>query len=111
MLDKYIGLFDLPHSETHTVILPHALRYNEAAAPEAIAALKRAMGQADPARTLFDLAASLGAPTALQDLGMPVEGIGEAVEQALENPYWNPRDLEKEALRALLVNAYRGAPP
>lgn len=105
------GLFDLPHSETHTVILPHALRYNEAAAPEAIAALKRAMGQADPARTLFDLAASLGAPTALQDLGMPVEGIGEAVEQALENPYWNPRDLEKEALRALLVNAYRGAPP
>ncbi|MGK9338455.1 maleylacetate reductase [Sinorhizobium meliloti] len=105
------GLFDLPHSETHTVILPHALRYNEAAAPEAIAALKRAMGQADPARTLFDLAASLGAPTALQDLGMPVEGIGEAVEQALENPYWNPRDLEKEALRTLLVNAYRGAPP
>lgn len=105
------GLFDLPHSETHTVILPHALRYNEAAAPEAIAALKSAMGQADPARTLFDLAAGLGAPTALQDLGMPVEGIGEAVEQALENPYWNPRDLEKEALRALLVNAYRGAPP
>ncbi|ASP83122.1 maleylacetate reductase [Sinorhizobium meliloti] len=105
------GLFDLPHSETHTVILPHALRYNEAAAPEAIAALKSAMGQADPARTFFDLAAGLGAPTALQDLGMPVEGIGEAVEQALENPYWNPRDLEKEALRALLVNAYRGAPP
>ena len=29
------GAFDLPHAETHTIVLPHATAYNAAAAPEA----------------------------------------------------------------------------
>ncbi|MFX5734493.1 iron-containing alcohol dehydrogenase, partial [Acinetobacter baumannii] len=28
------GSYNLPHAETHTVILPHALAYNAPAAPE-----------------------------------------------------------------------------
>ena len=31
------GTFDLPHAETHTVVLPHAAAYNAPAAPEAMA--------------------------------------------------------------------------
>ena len=36
------GTFHLPHAETHTIILPHATRYNRDAAPEAMVAISRA---------------------------------------------------------------------
>src|ERR1700692_3927068 len=38
------GAFDLPHAETHTVILPHAIAYNAPAAPEAAARIAAAIG-------------------------------------------------------------------
>ena len=60
------GTLDLPHAPTHTVVLPHALAYNAPAAPQAVAALTRALGgAADPARDLWDLAGRLGAPRSL----------------------------------------------
>jgi maleylacetate reductase len=31
------GTLDLPHAQTHTVVLPHALAYNAPAAPHAVA--------------------------------------------------------------------------
>jgi len=105
------GTFDLPHAETHTVVLPHALRYNASAAPEAMAALADALGHPDPAIALFDLAGTLGAPRALWDLGMPEAGIDRATDLALANPYWNPRPLEREAIRALIAAAWAGEPP
>ena len=37
------GSFNLPHAETHTVVLPHALAYNAAAAPQAMARIARAL--------------------------------------------------------------------
>ena len=43
------GTFDLPHAETHTIILPHATAYNAPAAPEAMARIARALGVSDPA--------------------------------------------------------------
>ncbi len=41
------GSFNLPHAETHAVILPHATHYNSAAAPEAMQRLCRALGVRD----------------------------------------------------------------
>jgi len=105
------GTFNLPHAETHTIVLPHALAYNAIAAPEAIAALSRALGGSDPAQRLFDLAGQLGSPRALRDIGMPQEGIGKACELALKNPYWNPRPLEREGIHALIARAWAGEPP
>jgi alcohol dehydrogenase class IV len=105
------GTFDLPHAETHTIVLPHALRYNAPAVPRAIAALADALGNPDPARALYDLAGTLGAPRALRDLGMPESGIDRATDLALSNPYWNPRPLEREALRACIAAAWAGDPP
>ena len=105
------GMFDLPHAETHTAVLPHAVAYNRPATPAAMQAVARALGVADAAAGLYDLAASLGARMALRDLGMPESGISQATEAALANPYWNPRPLEKEAIRALLTAAHGGARP
>ena len=34
------GTFNLPHAETHTIVLPHALAYNQGAAPAAYARTK-----------------------------------------------------------------------
>ncbi|MFX7739784.1 iron-containing alcohol dehydrogenase, partial [Acinetobacter baumannii] len=48
------GSFDLPHAETHTVVLPHAAAYNAAAAPDALARVAKALGVTDAAQGLFD---------------------------------------------------------
>lgn len=104
------GTFNLPHAETHTVVLPHALQYNAPAVGGAIAALAGALG-GDPVRALYDLAGRLGAPRALRDLGMPEDGIDRAADLALANPYWNPRSLERAGLRACIAAAWAGDPP
>ena len=105
------GSFDLPHAGTHTVVLPHATAFNAPAAPEAMARIARALGAAEAATGLFDLAQSLGAPVALRDLGMPEDGLDRAADLATANPYWNPRPVERTAIRALLDDAWHGRRP
>ena len=105
------GAFDLPHAETHTVVLPHAMAYNASAAPVAMARLARALGVSDAPLGLFELARSLGAPTSLKELGMPAGGIEQVVSLAVKNPYWNPAPLDASKLRKLLDNAFEGRPP
>ena len=105
------GTFDLPHAETHTIVLPHALAYNAPAVPEAAKRIARAIGAAEAARGLFDLAKGLGASMALRDIGMPESGIDKATDLAVTNAYWNPRPLEPAAIRDLIARAWAGEPP
>jgi maleylacetate reductase len=105
------GSFVLPHAETHTVVLPHALAYNAPAAPEAMARIAAAIGEPEAPLGLHKLALRLGAPTALRDIGMKEEDLDRACEIALSNPYWNPRPIERQPIRALLQRAWEGAPP
>ncbi|MGD9916097.1 MAG: maleylacetate reductase [Rhizobiaceae bacterium] len=105
------GTFDLPHAETHTIVLPHALAYNAPATPRAVEAVNRALGSKDAARGIFDLSGKVGAPRALRDLGMPEEGIDKATDLALANPYWNPRPLERGGIRELIARAWAGEEP
>ena len=105
------GAFDLPHAETHTVLLPQVLAFNAPAAPEAMLRLERALVAPNPAEALSDLASSLGAPRALKDIGMPESGIDEAVGLILADPPWNPRPIEEAPLRELLRRAWAGDPP
>ena len=105
------GTFDLPHAETHTVVLPHATAYNAGAAPEAMTRVARALGRPDPPRVLFELAGRLGAKRSLRDLGMPQDGIEQVVEQTMATPYPNPRPLDRSAIRELIIRAWKGEPP
>jgi maleylacetate reductase len=105
------GSFNLPHAEVHTVILPHALAYNAALAPEAMARIARALGSRDAAQAAFDLATAHRAPTSLRAIGMPEGGLDRAADLAATTPYPNPRPLERAALRALLQRAFDGATP
>jgi maleylacetate reductase len=106
------GTLDLPHAPTHTVVLPHALAFNQPAAPDAVAALSRALGGApDPARELWELAGRLGAPRSLRELGMAEDEIPRIAELAVANPYANPRPVTRDGVEALLCTAWTGAPP
>src|SRR5208282_5571196 len=105
------GTFNLPHAETHTVVLPHAAAYNSKAAPEAMARVARALRADDAAAGLFALASSMGAPTALGKIGMKEEDLDRAADLAVENPYYNPRPITRDAIRALLDDAFRGRSP
>lgn len=105
------GSFDLPHAQTHTIVLPHALTYNAPAIPEAMRRLRRALGTDTPAAKLYDIAKNGGASIALKDLGMPEAGIDKATEITLANPYWNPRPFEKDAIRAIIQAAWDGTRP
>ncbi len=105
------GSFNLPHAETHTVVLPHATAYNAAGSPEAMARIARALGAESAAAGLFDLAARLGAPLALKDIGMTEDGLDRAADIAAANPYPNPRPIERGAIRQLLDNAFHGLRP
>jgi alcohol dehydrogenase class IV len=105
------GSFDLPHAETHTVILPHAVAYNAPAAPQAMARIASALGASDAATGLYELAGQVGAARSLAALGMSAEGLDRAAELAVAHPYWNPQPLERAAIRALLERAFTGAAP
>jgi maleylacetate reductase len=104
------GSFDLPHAETHAIVLPHALAYNAPTVPDAIARLQLTLGK-DPARGVYELLVRTGAPRALRELGMPESAIDAATDRAMLNPYWNPRPLTREGIRALIARAWAGEVP
>jgi alcohol dehydrogenase class IV len=105
------GTWNLPHAETHTIVLPHAIAYNAAAAPDAMTRVARALEAAHAAQGLYDLEQSLGAPLALKDIGMPAAELDRAADLACASPYWNPRPIERAAIRKLLDDAYFGRRP
>ena len=105
------GTFNLPHAETHTVVLPHAVAYNRSAVPDAMDAVARAVGADDAASGLQGLARALGAPLALKDIGMREADLDRAADLATQSPYYNPRPVERGALRELLDDAYFGREP
>lgn len=106
------GTFNLPHAETHSIMLPYSLAYNAEAAPEAMQIVSRALGVKDkPWLALYDLLRRLGLPTSLKAIGMPEDGIERAVELSLQARYWNPRPLEADPLRRLFQAALVGEAP
>jgi len=105
------GGFNLPHAETHTVVLPHAAAYNFSVAREAMARTQRALGAKDAASGLFDLAAGLGAPMTLDQIGMRASDLDRAADLAVAAPYPNPRPIERGAIRKLLDDAFYGRRP
>jgi alcohol dehydrogenase class IV len=105
------GTFNLPHAETHTLILPQAAAYNRAAAPEAMARVARALGGGDAPGALFDLARGLGAEMRLAAFGLSAADLERAADLAVESPYPNPAPVTREGVRALLQDAYEGRRP
>jgi maleylacetate reductase len=105
------GTFDLPHAETHTIVLPHAASFNAQAVDGALAPVAEILHSAGPGQGLYDLAKRLRAPMALKDIGMPADGLDKAATQVTESPYYNPRQPTRDEVRALLEEAFSGRRP
>jgi alcohol dehydrogenase class IV len=103
------GMFNLPHAQTHAVVLPHVLAFNAPHAPEAEARIAAAFGSGSAVEGLARLRTAVDAPRALKDYGMPEDGIAKAVAPILAAvPGNNPARLTEENLTALLRAAWEG---
>lgn len=102
------GSWNLPHAETHTVILPHVLAYNAAAVPDAMGRIERAMNTPNAVSAIVALRQRLDAPTSLNELGMQRADLARAASLVMELPYYNPRPVTYEGVLALLEDAFTG---
>ena len=106
------GAFNLPHAETHAVVLPYVLALNAPNAEEADARLAGAFGAVSALAGLQALRAILDAPRALSDYGFRSSDIASAVEAILPIvPPSNPTLVTAKNLAALLRAAWEGSEP
>ncbi|WP_334184576.1 maleylacetate reductase [Novosphingobium sp.] len=105
------GTLNLPHAETHAIILPHATAYNEPCAPAALKPVAELLGSDSAAGGLYDFAERMGAPTALKSLGVAEEDLDRIADLASRSPYPNPRPIERDGIRHLLQGAWEGRRP
>jgi maleylacetate reductase len=96
------GRFDLPHAQTHAVVLPHVTALALPRAPEAAAVLERTLGDAEALRRL---AARAGAPTRLADFGLTVEQAEQLAADLAGRSYDTTFPVSHEDVRSVLVAA------
>ncbi len=113
------GRLDLPHGMVNAVLLPHVVRYNAATVPARFRALADALGVPDGARlpdgevgdalavAIARLAASVGAPARLRDIGVTAEDLPSFARQTLGDACLttNPRGVDEADVRRILAAA------
>jgi maleylacetate reductase len=105
------GRFNLPHAQTHAIVLAYVAAYNERAAVPALARVARALAAPNAAQALFDLRERLGIPATLAAIGLRADDLDTAAALATRDPYANPRPVTYDAVRALLQDAFDGRRP
>ena len=112
------GCCNLPHAETHAILLPHTVAYNlPVLESDVIDGLGKALlGQPglpapDIVSAINDIRQRLEIPCALKDLGMREEDIERTTSISMQKQYWNPRALEKEKIKELIRRAWAGEVP
>ncbi|HKA68421.1 MAG TPA: maleylacetate reductase [Actinomycetes bacterium] len=115
-----LGGFGLPHGQVHAAVLPYAAAYNAAAAPAAMRRVAAALGaagaptEADGSAAptgLWQLGRRIGTPVSLVAAGFDPALIDEVTALLLANPPVNPRPIEADGVRDLLVAAAGGRVP
>ncbi len=102
------GAFDLPHADTHAVLLPYTAAYNRDFAAQAMKSAAMALGVEDAPTELLAISSAIGAPQSLSEIGMKESDIDHAADVAVERPYPNPRPVTREEVHALLAAAWGG---
>lgn len=105
------GTFNTPHAETHAIVLPYVTAFNIEAAPDARRRLETALGTPKVASTIWQLARDVGAPRSLAELGLAESDLDKAADLVTRSPYYNPREITRDAVRRLLSDAYEGRVP
>ena len=105
------GRYGLPHAQTHAIMLPYVLAFNAPGAPDAASQIGQALGSEHPAAALQALAAQLGLPRGLREIGLAEDQLAEAarlIEPVV--PADNPVPAGAAALEVLLRHAWAGDP-
>lgn len=104
------GTYNLPHAQTHAVVLPYVLAFNAPFAKAADDRIAHAFGSATALEGLNRLRHALDAPTALRDFGFEESSIPEAARLIVAAaPAGNPRPVTEKNIEALLAAARTGA--
>jgi alcohol dehydrogenase class IV len=97
------GAFDLPHAETHAVILPHVVAFTSPAAPEASGLLAQALGAATAPEGIDAAVTAAGTPRSLAAIGLGRDQLDEAVRVVRElAPLAAPRPADGAALESIV---------
>lgn len=101
------GTFNLPHAETHAIVLPHVLRFNAAAGDAAhVGRLAEVFGVEDAVDGLDELYERITAPRHLGEIGFTEDNIPEAVERIITAaPKDNPVPVTEDTMTRLLMQA------
>lgn len=105
------GTYGLPHGDANAIVLPHAVAFNEPAAPIAIARVARSLDADSAAPALFDLARSLGAPTSLRELGFDGADLEGVADRVAGGDFYNPRPAGRDEIMEILGAAFEGTRP
>jgi alcohol dehydrogenase len=102
----------VPHGAVNAVILPHAMGFNRAAAPDAFAQMARTWPGAeelDLIERVRALQAGIGVPARLRDLDVPRAALADVAAKTMgeRGLYFNPRTVSDAAeIEALLGEAW-----
>ncbi|SEB25120.1 Alcohol dehydrogenase, class IV [Variovorax sp. YR216] len=110
------GSFNLPHAEVHTVVLPQAIAFNAAAAPQAMQRIERALGVQRRQAPRRECSTSRKPTVRRWHCARSAcrRATSTAAEIAVGNPYWNPRPIgpaHRAEIRELLQRSFEGIRP
>jgi maleylacetate reductase len=106
------GMYNLPHAQTHAVVLPYVLALNAPSVPESEQRMAAAFGAASALDGLQRLREQVGAPRALRDYGLRETDIPAAVDAIMAAvPPDNPTPVTAANLTELLHRAWEGTEP
>jgi maleylacetate reductase len=105
-LAHVLGGLGLPHAETHAIMLPHVMRFNLEAAPEAKARLQEALGSDDPSGAIAAMLTKFPIPQRLRDVGFDTAKTDFVANEIAAASISAPRPASAGDVRALLTAAY-----
>ncbi len=107
------GAYDLPHAETHAVVLPYSTALAAPSLDGVDAQIVSALGGDgdSAAEAIFAFERELGAPVSLRELGLPESELAHAGELVAEALAALPEPPSRAAIDALMRAAFDGAPP
>jgi maleylacetate reductase len=101
-LAHVLGGLGLPHAETHAIILPHVMRFNLAAAPEARARLAEALGSDDPAQAVAAMLKRFPIPQRLRQVGFDTGKVNFVADEIAAGSIKAPQPVTAEDVRQIL---------
>jgi alcohol dehydrogenase class IV len=106
------GAYDLPHAETHAVILPYATAFAAPLVDGVDARITAALGAqaTDAATAIHELARALSAPGSLRELGLPESELDRACDLVADALSALPEPPSRAASDALIRAAFAGQP-